>query len=125
LHLIPRGVLAGLFWFMGADALLGNGITSKIIFLLRDHSLTPKGEPLRQVRRSRIVLFIAIQLIGFGATFAIVQTIAAIGFPVIILLLVPLRSSVVPLLPFSWEELAILDRPTASPFTMESVGGTL
>lgn len=33
-----------------------------------------------------------------------------------ILLLVPLRTIVVPRLPFTEEELAILDRPTASPF---------
>jgi len=40
---------------------------------------------------------------------------AAIGFPVIILLLIPLRTLVVSRLPFTAEELGILDRPTASP----------
>ncbi|KAF9220599.1 hypothetical protein BS17DRAFT_307959 [Gyrodon lividus] len=125
LHLIPRGVLAGLFWYMGADALQGNGITYKLLFLIRDKTLTPAGESLRKVRRSRLVLFVAIQLIGFGATFAITQTIAAIGFPVVILLLIPMRSLIIPRLPFTPEELSILDGPTASPFTMESVGGSL
>ncbi|KAF9462989.1 HCO3 transporter family-domain-containing protein [Collybia nuda] len=125
LNLIPRGVLAGLFWFMGADALRGNGITRKILYFLRDKKLTPRNEPLRKVRRSRILLFIGVQLAGFGATFAITQTIAAIGFPVIIMLLLPLRIYIIPRLPFTKEELAILDRPTASPFTMESVGGSL
>ncbi|KII86632.1 hypothetical protein PLICRDRAFT_43269 [Plicaturopsis crispa FD-325 SS-3] len=124
LNLIPRGVLAGLFWFMGADALHGNGITQKILYFLRDKTLTPSNEPLRKVRKSRILLFIAVQLVAFGATFAITQTIAAIGFPVIILLLIPLRIIIVPRLPFTSEELAILDGPTASPFTMESVGGS-
>ncbi|EMD39677.1 hypothetical protein CERSUDRAFT_103670 [Gelatoporia subvermispora B] len=125
LNLIPRGVLAGLFWYMGADALQGNGITRKLLYFLRDKALTPADEPLRRVRKSRILLFVAVQLAGFGATMAVTQTIAAIGFPVIILLLVPLRAVVVPRLPFTGEELAILDGPTASPFTMESVGGTL
>jgi len=121
-----KGDAVGLSKIANSSQVKGNnGITAKMLFLLRDHSLTPKSEPLRRVRRSRVLLFIVIQLIGFGATFAIVQTIAAIGFPVIILLLVPLRNSVVPLFPFTWEELAILDRPTASPFTMESVGGSL
>ena len=41
---------------------------------------------------------------------------AAIGFPIIILLLIPLRTLIIPLLPFTEEELAILDRPTASAF---------
>ncbi|THV03859.1 hypothetical protein K435DRAFT_774721 [Dendrothele bispora CBS 962.96] len=125
LNLIPRGVLAGLFWFMGADALRGNGITVRILYFFRDKHLTPKTEPLRRVRKSRILMFLAIQLIGFGATFAITQTIAAIGFPVIIMLLIPVRTWLIPFLPFTAEELAILDGPTASPFTMESVGGSL
>lgn len=43
-------------------------------------------------------------------------TTAAIGFPVIIMALVPLRVLLVPRLPFTPEELAILDGPAASPF---------
>lgn len=123
LNLIPRGVLAGLFWYMGADALESNGITKKLLYFLRDKALTPADEPLHKVRRSRILLFVAVQLAGFGATMAVTQTIAAIGFPIIILLLVPVRTLLVPRLPFTEEELAILDGPTASAFTMESVGG--
>ncbi|KAI0373814.1 anion exchanging protein [Pilatotrama ljubarskyi] len=125
LNLIPRGVLAGLFWYMGMDALQGNGITRKILYFFRDKALTPADEPLRRVRKSRILLFVAVQLVGFGATMAITQTIAAIGFPIIIFLLVPTRMWLIPRLPFTAEELAILDGPTASPFTMESVGGSM
>lgn len=60
---------------MGADALASNGITQKILYLLRDRHLTSPNDPLRRVRKSRLLLFIGIQLIGFGATFAITQTI--------------------------------------------------
>jgi boron transporter len=60
---------------MGIDALQGNGITSKILYFLRDKTLTPVGEPLRKVRKSRILIFVAVQLVGFGATFAITQTV--------------------------------------------------
>ncbi len=120
---------------MGADALRGNGVTTKILYMFGDDKLMPLNEPLRKVRKSRLLLFVALELAGFGATFAIVQTIgkvsdaimlyflpderllpAAIGFPVIILLLIPLRSVIVPRLPFTAEELAILDQPTASAF---------
>ncbi|KAG1822625.1 HCO3 transporter family-domain-containing protein [Suillus subaureus] len=125
LGLVPRGVLAGLFWFMGADALKGNGITIKLLYLIRDKTLTSPDDPLHKVRKSRLLMFVAVQLVAFGATFAVTQTIVAIGFPVIILLLVPLRTYVIPQLPFTQEELSILDGPTASPFTMESVGGSL
>ncbi|GKT84942.1 anion exchange protein 4 [Colletotrichum tofieldiae] len=123
LHLIPHGVLAGLFFVMGVQALEGNGITLKMLFLLRDKTLTPPGHPLKQIRRRRAIWeFVAIELIGFGATFAITQTVAAVGFPVFIMLLIPIRAWLLPRW-FSPEELSALDEPTASPFTMEGIGG--
>ncbi|KAK6906765.1 hypothetical protein I203_100752 [Kwoniella mangroviensis CBS 8507] len=125
LGLIPKGVLAGLFWYMGSDALLTSGVTAKILYLIKDKRATSPSEPLHNVRKSRILWFTIIELIGFGATFAITQTIAAIGFPIIIMLLVPLRVLIVPRLGFSEDELAILDGAVASPFTMESVGGSI
>jgi len=124
LHLIPQGVMAGLFFVMGVQALQGNGITQKLIFLAQDKNFTPASNPLKRIeRRAAIWAFVILELFGFGATFAITQTIAAIGFPVIILLLIPVRSFILPKW-FTREELAALDGPTASPFTMESVGGT-
>lgn len=123
LHLIPQGVLAGLFFVMGMQALVGNGVTQKMLFLARDHELTDATDPLSRLeRRSSIWVFVGIELIGFGATFAISQTIAAIGFPVIIFLLIPLRTWLMPKW-FRDEELRALDAPTAGPFVMESVGG--
>jgi len=122
-HLLPQAVLAGLFFVMGIQALLANGITLKILFLLRDRHLTPRNEPLLQLeRRSAVWVFVALELVGFGATFAITQTKAAIGFPVFIMLYIPLRVWGMPRW-FTNRELSILDAPTASPFTMESVGG--
>jgi hypothetical protein len=124
LHLIPHGVLAGLFFIMGVQALEGNGITAKLIFLARDRALTPSASPLLQIRRrSAIWYFVLIELIGFGATFAITQTVAAVGFPVIIFALIPVRALLLPYI-FSPEELSILDEPTASEFTMEGIGGS-
>ncbi|KAL4791846.1 HCO3 transporter family-domain-containing protein [Aspergillus venezuelensis] len=123
LHLIPQGVMAGLFFVMGVQALQGNGITQKLIFLARDRDLTPRSDPLKGLKRLRAIwAFVILELIGFGGTFAITQTIAAIGFPVIILFLIPVRSFLLPKW-FTKEELDALDGPTASPFTMESVGG--
>ena len=123
LHLIPQGVLAGLFFVMGTQALVGNGITKKLLFLARDREFTDKSDPLARLeRRSAIWLFVGLELVGFGATFAITQTIAAIGFPVFILLLIPVRTFVMPRW-FRPEELRALDAPTAGAFVMESVGG--
>ena len=123
LHLIPQGVLAGLFFIMGLQALQANGITSKLLFLCRDAALTPRTHPLQQLpRRSAAWLFVALELAAFAATFAITQTVAAVGFPVFILALIPVRALLLPRW-FAPRELALLDAPTASPFTMESAGG--
>ncbi|KAI0471925.1 HCO3 transporter family-domain-containing protein [Xylariaceae sp. FL0804] len=124
LDLIPQAVLAGLFFIMGYQALEANGITAKILFLLRDEALTPVDHPLRNApRRGAIWAFVAIELLAFGATFAVTQTVAAVGFPIIIAALIPMRAALLPRF-FTPQELALLDAPTASPFTMESVGGT-
>ena len=123
LHLIPQGVLAGLFFIMGIQALQANGITAKLLYLCREKSLTPASDPFSRITRKKALwYFVGLELLGFGATFAITQTIAAIGFPIIILLLIPVRTFLLPKY-FTTEELSILDAPTASPFTMESVGG--
>ncbi|MCJ1244116.1 hypothetical protein MMC30_001314 [Trapelia coarctata] len=123
LHLIPQGVLAGLFFIMGIQALEANGITNKILYLCRDKTVSSATDPLSRIQRKRAIwYFVALELLGFGATFAITQTIAAIGFPIFILLLIPVRTFLLPKY-FTAEELSLLDAPTASPFTMESVGG--
>jgi boron transporter len=91
------GRLAGPFFVVGVQALEGNGITAKVLFLARDRALTPGAEPLKRIqRRPAVWAFVAIQLVGFSATFAITQTIAAVCFPIIILLLTPVRTHVLP-----------------------------
>jgi hypothetical protein len=128
LGLIPRGVLAGLFFVMGVQALEANGITAKLLFLLRDAALPPSHRaasfPLKNLRRRAVWGFVIIELAAFGAAFAITQTVAAAGFPVIILLLIPLRAVILPRF-FTTRELAVLDAPTSGAFTMESVGGII
>jgi len=62
-------------WYMGVDALQSNGITKKLLYLIKDKNITSKQDPLNKIRKSRILLFVGVQLIGFGATFAITQTV--------------------------------------------------
>lgn len=124
LHLVPHGVLAGLFFIMGIQALQANGITARLVFLGRDSNLTPPDAPLKAIkRRGAIWAFVIIQIVGFAATFAITQTVAAVGFPIIILALIPIRALVLPRF-FRPEELEMLDEPTASEFIMEGIGGS-
>lgn len=58
---------------MGTDALLTSGVTAKMLYLIRDPRAISPTDPLRKVRKSRIALFTLVELLGFGATFAITQ----------------------------------------------------
>lgn len=76
-----------------------------------------------QIRNRKIWLYITIQFAVVGACVAISQTIAAIGFPVIIMLLIPMRILVVPRW-FRLTELQILDDFTATnKMVLASLGG--
>ncbi|KAK9466142.1 HCO3 transporter family-domain-containing protein [Lipomyces arxii] len=121
LGLVPQAVLAGLFWIMGLGALQGNGVIQKMYYLSKDRQLTVSSIPFRTIQKRSVYLFVVIELIAFGATFAITQTIAAVGFPAILLAFAAF-STWLPKI-FSEHELAVLDAPTASEFTMESVLG--
>lgn len=125
LGLMPRALFAGVFLVVGWGSIEGNGITHKTLFLLRDRRMIPREHILRYVSRRKIFLFVVIQWVVFAMTFAISQTIAAIGFPVIITLLIPFRYYFGPRW-FTPAELAILDAPTAnSNAVMVSIGSDL
>ena len=63
------------------------------------------------------------QAFGIASTVAISQTIAAIGFPVLITALIPLRWMILPRW-FTIQELKILDAPTAdNDVVLASLGG--
>ncbi|KAK9239875.1 HCO3 transporter family-domain-containing protein [Lipomyces kononenkoae] len=120
LGLVPQAVLAGLFWIMGLTALQGNGIVLKLYYLCQDRALTSRNEPLRRVRLASVYLFAGIELVAFGCTFATTQTIAAVGFPAILLLFAGLPTLLLPRI-FDKDELNVLDEPTASDVTMAGV----
>lgn len=108
---MPRAVFAGIFLLVGWGSIERNIIMSRTLAVLRDRALSPPGDPLNQIRKRKIAFFVGIQWFFFATTFAISQTIAGIGFPVLITLLIPFRYWVVPRL-FSPLELRILDAPT-------------
>ncbi|OCK79730.1 hypothetical protein K432DRAFT_272875, partial [Lepidopterella palustris CBS 459.81] len=76
-----------------------------------------------RIPKHRILFFVFWQLLGWAMSVAISQTIAAIGFPVIITALIPFRVFVIPKL-FSREELEIMDSLTATnDVVLASLGG--
>jgi hypothetical protein len=50
-------------------------ILHKFLFLCRDPNLTPPDHPLLKVKKSKIALFISVQLFVYAASVAISQTI--------------------------------------------------
>jgi hypothetical protein len=47
---------------VGINEISENGITRKILYFLMDRTMTPSTDPLRRVRKSRILLYVALQL---------------------------------------------------------------
>ncbi|GAA5867536.1 hypothetical protein JCM1840_002543 [Sporobolomyces johnsonii] len=125
LGLMSRAMFAGIFLVVGWGSVEGNGIVHKTLYLLRDRDMTPRSHPLFDVKKASIAKFVAIQWLFFAAIIAVSETIAGIGFPVIIMLLIPVRHYYVPRL-FTPDELAALDAPTAnSAAVLVSLGGPL
>ncbi|RGP71900.1 hco3- transporter family [Fusarium sporotrichioides] len=123
LHTMPAAVFAGVFFVVGWGSIESNGILQKFIYLQSEERFIQRDEPLLRVRRRKIILFISIQLIGVFACVAVSHTLAAIGFPVLIILLIPLRIIIVPRW-FSLRELQILDDFTATnKAVLASLGG--
>ncbi|KAK2751903.1 hypothetical protein FQN55_008645 [Onygenales sp. PD_40] len=123
LHTMPVGVFAGVFFVVGWGSIESNGIVEKALFLLREHRFIQRDEPMLTIRKRKICLYIGLQLFGVFSCVAISQTIAAIGFPVLICLLIPLR---VVLLPkwFTQKELEVMDDLTANnKVVLASLGG--
>jgi hypothetical protein len=89
-----------------------NGIVQKLIYLQSERRLIQPDNTLNDVSRRKIGLYVGLQIIGVAATVAISQTIAAIGFPVLVIVLIPLRVLFMPKW-FTNKELCVLDDLTA------------
>lgn len=113
LHTMPRALFAGVFWMVGWGSIEGNQMTSNLVYILREHNYNQPGDARTKLMKSRIFFHDATRWFGVAASVAISQTIGAIGFPVIILSLIPLRWIILTRL-FTVEELDVLDAPTAN-----------
>ncbi|KAL4905022.1 hypothetical protein BDW74DRAFT_168148 [Aspergillus multicolor] len=113
LHTMPAAVFAGVFFIVGWGSIESNGMVKKAIFLVREKRFVPSGEKLTQVKRRKIVLYLLCEILPVAACVAISQTIAAVGFPILVIAMIPFRVYILP----GWfcaDELGILDDLTAS-----------
>jgi boron transporter len=91
--------------------------------LIREPRFVSATDPWLALSKKKIAFYVFWQCLGVTLTVAISQTIGAIGFPVLIIALIPLRWKVIPRW-FTAKELRLLDEPTAkSEVVLASLGG--
>ncbi|EKD11811.1 uncharacterized protein L3040_007211 [Drepanopeziza brunnea f. sp. 'multigermtubi'] len=123
LHTMPRALFAGVFFVVGWGSIESNGITKKLLFLISERRFIQPAEPLLRIRRRKICLYLACQIVGWALPVAISQTIAAIGFPVLVCVLIPFRWCLMPRW-FTVKELEVMDALTAdNEVVLASLGG--
>ncbi|KAF2771797.1 hypothetical protein EJ03DRAFT_325439 [Teratosphaeria nubilosa] len=124
LHTMPRALFAGVFFVVGWGSISGMNITANLLYCISERRFIDDGDPRNKVKKWRILYYTFWQVLGVAISVAISQTIAAIGFPVIIVALIPLRWIILPRI-FTEEELLILDAPTAdADVVLASMGGS-
>lgn len=116
---IPQAVLSGLFFIMGIEGLSGNVIVSRVLWLFTEDKRKDPDSPLHKVSNKSLIIFLCFSLAGFVGEFAITNTIAAIGFPLILLLSV-IVCFLFPKI-FNKDELAVLDLDVAEEFTVKNL----
>ncbi|CEP64340.1 Bor1p LALA0_S11e01882g [Lachancea lanzarotensis] len=116
---IPQAVLSGLFFMMGLYGLLNNAIVGRIFFVITEKSKRDLGNDLNAVPIKKLLIFLALSLVGFAAEFAILNTRGALGFPVVLLSTV-IVSFFFPKW-FSPAELSTLDAKVGEEFTLKNL----
>lgn len=117
LHLVPEGVLAGLFFMMGIPGLLGNELIRRLLLLIRDRTKSCQ-DPIASIPTKTLVEYLIVSAIGVAGEVAITQTIAAIGFPLVMLILM-LIGLVLPR--YFRAAIDVLDSPAADPYIMDTL----
>lgn len=121
LRQIPLAVLFGIFLYMGVMSLNGIQLTERLILLLMPPKYHPDQNYVRKVRTLRMHLFTLIQLTCLSLLWVVMATAAALAFPFMLLLTIPLRMLLLPRL-FSPRELQSLDADDAEPHLEETEG---
>lgn len=107
IRLIPLSVLFGLFLYMGFASLGGNQLFERVSLWFTDPNLFPATHYTRKVPRRLISAFTLVQVAALAALWVLKSSKLGLLFPLLIALLVPLRSFIGRF--FREEHLAALD----------------
>ncbi|XP_060940440.1 anion exchange protein 2a [Limanda limanda] len=108
LRQIPLAVLFGIFLYMGVMSLNGIQLTERLILLLMPSKYHPDQSYVRKVRTLRMHMFTIVQLTCLSLLWVVMATAAALAFPFVLLLTIPVRMLLLPRL-FTRRELQSLD----------------
>uniref|UniRef100_A0A3B5ME35 Anion exchange protein n=1 Tax=Xiphophorus couchianus TaxID=32473 RepID=A0A3B5ME35_9TELE len=97
LRQIPLAVLFGIFLYMGVMSLNGIQLTERLILLLMPPKYHPDQNYVRKVRTLRMHLFTLVQLTCLSLLWVVMATAAALAFPFMLLLTIPLRMLLLPI----------------------------
>ncbi|KAM4604700.1 anion exchange protein 2a [Polymixia lowei] len=121
LRQIPLAVLFGIFLYMGVMSLNGIQFTERILLLLMPPKYHPDHTYVRKVRTLRMHLFTCIQLVCLSLLWVVMSTAAALAFPFVLLLTIPVKMLLLPRI-FSKREMQCLDADDAEPSLDERDG---
>ncbi|KAH0503947.1 Band 3 anion transport protein [Microtus ochrogaster] len=105
---IPLAVLFGIFLYMGVTSLSGIQLFDRILLLFKPPKYHPDVPFVKRVKTWRMHLFTVIQIICLAALWVVKSTSASLALPFVLILTVPLRRFLLPLI-FSGLELQCLD----------------
>lgn len=119
LSCVPQAVLAGLFWIMGITGLLGNTITERLYFIFGDCRFVDPENPLLQVKKLSLYIFIGLELLGAGAEVGVSQAVSAIAFPAVLLAFAVVGHYMYMIIPL--KDVKVLDGPQGSDFILQNL----
>uniref|UniRef100_A0AAQ4R131 Anion exchange protein n=1 Tax=Gasterosteus aculeatus aculeatus TaxID=481459 RepID=A0AAQ4R131_GASAC len=96
LRQIPLAVLFGIFLYMGVMSLNGIQLTERLVLLLMPPKYHPDNNYVRKVRTMRMHLFTVVQLTCLSLLWVVMATAAALAFPFMLLLTIPVRMLLLP-----------------------------
>nr|AEB80400.1 SLC4A1 [Nomascus gabriellae] len=109
---IPLAVLFGIFLYMGVTSLSGIQLFDRILLLFKPPKYHPDVPYVKRVKTWRMHLFTGIQIICLAVLWVVKSTPASLALPFVLILTVPLRRVLLPLI-FRNLELQCLDADDA------------
>ncbi|KAK2110728.1 Band 3 anion exchange protein [Saguinus oedipus] len=95
---IPLAVLFGIFLYMGVTSLSGIQLFDRILLLLKPPKYHPAVPYVKRVKTWRMHLFTGIQIICLAVLWVVKSTPASLALPFVLILTVPLRRVLLPLI---------------------------